>query len=164
MTHDNYNSNEKTFRCLAQCPELMEFLSGKVIWDPFFNDGAVLSVLKKSFPESKIIHKDEDFFKVNKKKKYDIIISNPPFSQKKEILEVLVDSKKPFCLVLPLDVLARKYFSNHYKDQMDKVHIIIPKEVSSMGFGDCKSTPRWMWGWFCYNIPTFKNFNNIIYL
>ncbi len=53
----------------------------KIIWEAFYGDGKSGSYLKELGFQT--IHRDIDFFKNNLG---DIIISNPPFQYKKEVL------------------------------------------------------------------------------
>jgi hypothetical protein len=67
------------------------------------------------------IHENKDFFDDNNYK-YDCIISNPPFSKRKEIFEKLKQINKPFSLIVPLQTLTNHYFKTHFNE---KVQIII---------------------------------------
>lgn len=90
----------------------------RVVWDPFYGDGQSGKDLKSLGFD--VIHEDEDFFKHNKG---DIIVTNPPFSTKKQILKRLVELDKPFILLCPGHLLSRKYF---LIDFADKIQILIP--------------------------------------
>ena len=67
-----------------------------------------------------IIHEDEDFFENNKG---EIIIDNPPFSKKKEILTRLKELDKPFIMIIPTCLLCLKWFQKLYSN---KIQMIIP--------------------------------------
>ena len=104
---DNYKTNkEEWFRIKDFIPK------DKKIWAPFYCDG----LMKNHFKEMgfDIIHEDEDFFENNKG---DIIIDNPPFSKKKEILIRLKELDKPFILICPSVMLSYKYFQELYKNE-----------------------------------------------
>ena len=93
----------------------------KKIWSPFFCNGKQKEYFKELF-NLDIIHEDEDFFENNKG---EIIIDNPPFSKKKEILTRLKEINKPFILLIPTCLLCLKWFQNLYENQ---IQIIIPKK------------------------------------
>ncbi len=149
--NDNYSTPENAYDCLTNYKEMMEFLKDKTIWDPFYNDGSCKSLMEKCFPNSKIIHENKDFFKEIISKQYDVIISNPPFSKKKEIIDILIKNGKPFILLMQLDTLSRRYFFKTIEDRMDSFNLIIPKNINSVKFGNEKHKPRFTWAWFCFN-------------
>jgi len=72
-----------------------------------------------------IIHEPIDFFESNEG---EIIVSNPPFSKSKEVLTRLVELQKPFILILPSSKINTQYVRNLFKDQEDKLQIILPKK------------------------------------
>ncbi len=53
------------------------------------------------------IQDEQDFFQYEPDK-YDIIISNPPFTKKNEVLKRLYELGKPFAILLPLNSLQGK--------------------------------------------------------
>ena len=57
----------------------------------------------------KVIHshidEDKNFFFYEPEEKYDIIISNPPFSQKDNVLKRLYELDKPYAMLLPIPSL-----------------------------------------------------------
>ncbi len=57
----------------------------------------------------KVIHshidEDKNFFFYEPEEEYDIIISNPPFSQKDNVLKRLYELDKPYAMLLPIPSL-----------------------------------------------------------
>lgn len=95
----------------------------KVIWEPFYGDGTSGKYLRElGFT---VIHEKEDFFQHNKG---DIIVSNPPFSATKEVLQRMKELNKPFMLILPSSKINTQYVRNLFKDADDKLQIIIPRK------------------------------------
>ena len=92
------------------------------IWEPFYYDGKSGDTLKTL--GFSVIHEDIDFFKHDKG---DVVISNPPFSQWKEILARLKNLKKPFILLLPSAKLSSKFFRNLFPSLQD-IQLIIPRQ------------------------------------
>ncbi len=89
----------------------------KLIWEAFYGDGESGKYLSnKGF---NIIHNQDDFFKNNKG---DIVVSNPPFEKKKEIINRLVELDKPFILIVPISTLAYQYT----RILKDDIQIMIP--------------------------------------
>jgi hypothetical protein len=91
-----------------------------VIWEPFYGDGKSGEYLQEL--GFNVIHKPIDFFDNNLG---DIIISNPPFSQTKQILKQLLILDKPFILLLP----CSKIYTSYLREWKDKnIQIIIPRK------------------------------------
>lgn len=89
----------------------------KTIWEPFYGDGKSGQYLRQLGFD--VIHEPIDFFENNLG---DIIVSNPPFSDIKEILKRLMVLDKPFILILPVSKL-----NTHYMQVWkDKLQIMIP--------------------------------------
>lgn len=112
----------------------------RIIWTPFDEEWSAFyqglkakgfKVIRSSIEDGK------DFFKYEPKR-WDIIVSNPPFSIKDKILERLYILNKPFAILLPLNSLQGKtrfkYFNQgiqilsfdkrvcyHNKNHMDHV-------------------------------------------
>jgi hypothetical protein len=91
----------------------------KVIWEPFYGDGKSGEYLKSK--GLNVIHENIDFFENNKG---EIVVSNPPFEKKKEIINRLVELDKPFILIMPVSTLCY----NYAKVLKDDLQIIIPKK------------------------------------
>ena len=95
----------------------------KVIWEAFYCDGKSGEYLREL--GFNVIHKDIDFFENNEG---DIVVSNPPYTMKNEILNRLVLLDKPFILIMPVSTLTcqtpRKLFSKNEH----KLQVIIPRK------------------------------------
>ena len=95
------------------------------IWEAFYGDGKSGEILKEVLPNNTIIHEPIDFFKENKG---DIIISNPPFTQKKEVFTRLKALDKPFIIICPSSMINTQYMRNLFANSDSKIQIIIPKK------------------------------------
>lgn len=123
----------------------------KKIWSPFYGDGKQKQYFKELGFD--IIHEDRDFFTYTPD--YDIIIDNPPFSKKKEVLKRLKTLDKPFILIAPSMMLGYKYFQDDFKNN---IQIIIPqKRINFLHLTKPKVgyTPPFASFYFCYklNLP-----------
>jgi len=92
----------------------------KVIWEAFYGDGKSGDDIKSLGFD--VIHEPIDFFSQDRG---DIIISNPPFSQSKEIMDRLFILDKPFILIFPSSKIYTQYFRK-WKDK--NLQIIIPRK------------------------------------
>lgn len=90
----------------------------KVVWEAFYSNGD-----SGAYLESKgvnVIHQDVDFFSNNLG---DIVVSNPPFQYKKQIIERLVLLDKPFILIVPVSTI-----SYQYTRKLKEIQILIPPQ------------------------------------
>lgn len=144
---DNYITNgEDWLRIKDYIPK------DKIIWSPFYCDGKQKEYFKDMGFD--IIHQDKDFFSYTPQ--YDIVIDNPPFSKKKEILARLKELDKPFILIMPSVMLCYKYFQDDYKD----IQIIIPyNRVKFKHLHDINKnyTPPYASFYFCYKMDLPKD-------
>ena len=92
----------------------------KIIWECFYGDGESGNDLKDLGYD--VIHEPIDFFENNKG---DILISNPPFSKKKEVFTRLKELDKPFIIICPASMINTQYIKELF---MNKLQIIIPRK------------------------------------
>ena len=81
---------------------ILEFIpKGKIIWCPFDKEESEFVKQISKINEVVFSHIDDgkDFFKYEPKK-WDIIISNPPFTKKRKYFERALSFDKPFALVM----------------------------------------------------------------
>ncbi len=116
----------------------------KKIWCPFYFNGD--HTLKELGYD--IIHENKDFFTYVPE--CDIIVDNPPFSIKKQVLARLLEIDQPFILIMPCSTLCYKYFQS-YKD---KIQLIVPPKRYNFA-PQLKSSPSFDCLYFCYkmNLP-----------
>jgi hypothetical protein len=95
----------------------------KIIWEAFYGDGKSGKYLEEL--GHKVIHEKIDFFKNDLG---EIIITNIPFSMKKEVLTRLKELGKPFILIMPTATLITQYVRTLFSKTTDKLQIIIPRK------------------------------------
>jgi hypothetical protein len=95
----------------------------KVIWESFYGDGKSGSFLKEL--GFQVIHEEIDFFKNNKG---DIIVSNPPFTMKKQVFKRLVELGKPFVMIMPSSTINTQYVRDLFSKSKEPLQIIIPRK------------------------------------
>lgn len=118
---DEYNTPRELWE------NIKEFLppKDKIVWEAFYgngNSGTILSSLGCT-----VLQSDVDFFDDNQHiiDKMDMIISNIPFSKKKQILARLKEIDKPFIIIMPASTLFTDYLKDTFRDELQ---IIIPKK------------------------------------
>jgi hypothetical protein len=144
---DNYITNKYDWE------RIKDYIpTDKIIWSPFYCDGKQKEYFKELGYD--IIHEDKDFFSYTPE--YDLLIDNPPFSKKNEILNKLNDLDKPFILICPSMLLSYKYFQTNFKDK--NIQLIIP--YKRMNFKHLNSnkknySPPFASFYYCYkmNLP-----------
>jgi len=95
----------------------------KIIWEAFYGDGASGKYLTELGFD--VIHEPIDFFEEDRG---DIIVSNPPFSICKEVLQRIKDLGKPFILILPTSKINTQYFRKIFENEDDPIQIVIPRK------------------------------------
>ncbi len=95
----------------------------KVIYEAFYGDGKSGKYLEEL--GHNVIHDKIDFFDDSKRPEYDILISNAPFSESKEIMDKLYEIDKPFILIFPSSKINTQYFR---KWKNKGLQIIIPRK------------------------------------
>ena len=115
IKHDDYMTPKYAWENIKQY-----IPNDKVIWEAFYGDGKSGSYLEELGFD--VIHEPIDFFEEDKG---DIIVSNPPFSLSKEVMNRLYEIDKPFILIFP----APKIFTSYLRKWKDKgIQIIIPRK------------------------------------
>ena len=144
---DNYITNKEDWE------RIKDYIpKDKKIWSPFYCDGKQKQYFKDMGFD--IIHEDRDFFSYTPE--YDMVIDNPPFSKKKEILAKLKELDKPFILIAPSMMLSYKYFQEDYKD----IQILIPyKRINFKHLNSDKKnySPPFASFYYCYKMNLQKD-------
>lgn len=125
-----------------------------VVWCPFdTEDSEYVKCIRANGNKVIFSHIDsgENFFSFEPKERYDVIISNPPFSLKDDILKRLDELNKPFAILLPLPTLQGQKRFEYLKDcealifdkrinfYSDKEHKIMIKGVAFASIYICKN-------------------------
>jgi len=151
MKHDDYMSPKYAWENIKQ------FIpKDKIIWEAFYGDGKSGNFLTELGYE--VIHEEVDFFENDLG---DIIVSNPPFSQSKEVMARLLILDKPFILILPSSKINTSYFRS-WKDK--GLQIIIPRKrihftklVDGVVPDNYKSSCNFDCFYYCYKIGLSKD-------
>jgi len=113
--HDNYMTPKHAWEAVQQ------FIpKDKVIWEAFAGNGDSSKYLGEL--GFNVVCKEEDFFDSDYG---DIIITNPPFSKKKEVLIKLKELGKPFMIICPSAMIMTQYTRKLFSKE--KLQIIIPR-------------------------------------
>tara|TARA_R110001592_G_scaffold275637_1_gene542712 strand:+ start:54 stop:569 length:516 start_codon:yes stop_codon:yes gene_type:complete len=150
--HDDYMTPKSAWENIKQfIPQ------DKVIWECFYGDGKSGENLREL--GFNVIHEDIDFFENNKG---DMIVSNPPFTLKKEVFTRLIILDKPFIMISSQQLLFTQYFRTIMKDH--NLQLIIPrrriqfiKSVDGVIVENYKSQCNFDCFYYCYKINLDKD-------
>lgn len=151
IKHDDYMTPKYAWENIKQ------FIpKDKIIWEAFYGDGKSGDFLTELGYE--VIHEEVDFFESDLG---DIIVSNPPFSQSKEVMARMLELDKPFILILPSSKINTSYFRS-WKDK--GLQIIIPRKrihftklVDGVIPDNYKSSCNFDCFYYCYKIGLSKD-------
>jgi hypothetical protein len=129
----------------------------KVIWEAFYGNGDSGNYLTELGFD--VIHEDVDFYDNDLG---DIIVSNPPFSDCKNVMPRLAKLDKPFILIMPSSKINTSYFRENFKDKGVQI-IIPPKRIQFVKLVDgkipknYKSCCNFDCFYYCYKIGLPKD-------
>ena len=90
------------------------------IWCPFDAENSKYVILLSQLLDVKVIYShidnNQNFFYYEPEEEYDIIISNPPFSCKDDVLKRLYELNKPYAMLLPIPTLQGQARFPYMKD------------------------------------------------
>lgn len=155
LKHDDYMTPKIAWESIQQY-----LPKDKIIWEAFYGDGKSGDFLREL--GFNVYHEPIDFFN-EEPPKWDLIVSNPPFSKAKEILTKLKPLNKPFVLIFPVSKLTTSYMRTLFKDDND-LQIIIPRRrIHFTKKIDGKTPENWAdrcnfdCFYYCYKMDLPKN-------
>jgi len=116
LKHDDYMTPKSAWENIKHL-----IPKDKVIWEAFYGDGKSGDYLKEL--GFSVIHEPVDFFENNLG---DIIVTNPPFSKSKEVIQRLKELDKPFIIIMPSSKINTSYFRENFMNK--GLQIVIPRK------------------------------------
>lgn len=137
-----------------------------VIWCPFDKkDSEFVKILSKT---NEVIYSHiengEDFYNYEPEKSWDIIISNPPFTNKRKIFERCLSFNKPFALLMSNTWLNDSAPKQLFKDK-DLQLLMFDKRIKYENNGIVQDKITFSSSYYCYNFlpkQIIMEFLNII--
>jgi hypothetical protein len=147
IKHDDYMTPQSAWE------NIKNFIpKDKLIWECFYGNGSSGTYLTELGFD--VIHEDIDFYENNLG---EILVSNPPFSDCKNVMKRLAILDKPFIMIMPSSKINTSYFRETFKDK--GIQIIIPnkriqfiKLVNGEIPNDYKSCCNFDCFYYCYKI------------
>ena len=153
LKHDDYMTPKYAWE------NIKKYIPDVKIWEAFYGDGESGTHLQSLGFD--VIHKEIDFFNDDTLPEYDCIVSNPPFSQSKAVVERLLKLDKPFIIIMPSSKINTGYFRESF---MNKIQIIIPpKRIHFTKLVDGEKPKNWKNAcnfdcfYYCYKIGLPKD-------
>ena len=106
----------------------IQHLKDKIIWCPFDKeDSQFVKVLKENGFNVVYSHIEygQDFF-TYEPEKWDVIISNPPYKNKRAYWERCIKLGKPFALLLPVNILSDSAINATLRERERELCLLIP--------------------------------------
>ena len=130
--HDDYMTPKQAWE------DIKDYIPrDKEIWEAFYGDGKSGEYLEEL--GFNVIHEDIDFFDNDLG---DIIVSNPPFSKSKIVMERLAELDKPFIIIMPSSKINTGYMRETFMNK--GLQIIIPrKRATSRTFSSRCGSSGW---------------------
>ena len=105
----------------------------KIIWSPFdTKNSEFVLVLKENGYKVVYSHivDGQDFFNYEPEK-WDIIVSNPPFTKKLEVLKRLKELNKPFAIILGINCLDYIVMQDYFRNEMSDIQFLFQNRKMS---------------------------------
>ena len=123
-----------------------------VVWCPFDKkDSEFVNIISES---NKVIYSHiengEDFYNYEPEKSWDIIISNPPFTNKRKIFERCLSFNKPFALLMSNTWLNDSAPKQLFKDK-DLQLLMFDKRIKYENNGIVQDKITFSSSYYCYN-------------
>lgn len=141
MNQLNFKSNDEFYTPLETVKDFIKIFNiskGKVIWCPFDDNTSnfVIELKKQGYKViNSHINLGRNFYNYEPKEHSDIIISNPPFKNKRLIIERCLSFKKEFYLLLGSAIT----FQNGIADVLNKTNqYYLKKPVEFEGINNLK--------------------------
>jgi hypothetical protein len=113
------DSRDEFLTPIVAWESVLKFINPElVVWDSAFHKDSLLQTLHENTVSSDIDFLKDDFVD------YDIQLTNVPFSKKAAWLARSLHLGKPFILLLPADIIHRRFFQKLFKDE--NFQLLIP--------------------------------------
>jgi|694.fasta_scaffold17189_5 hypothetical protein len=145
------NKKDEMYTPAILVEPITQYIQHKTVWCPFdtANSEFVLALQKNNTVIHTHIKDGYDFFKYEPEH-YDVIVSNPPFSKKLDVLNRLQQLGKPYAMLFPTTMLNYQCIANFFVGNAPEM-LIPDKKVSFNG-----KTSSFSCSYYCKNVLPFS--------
>jgi len=156
---NTYKTDDEYYTPKHAWEDIVRFIpKDKVIWEAFKGNGDSAEHLRQLGFE--VLCDDEDFFK--SQAKGDIVVTNPPFSKAKAVLERLVELDMPFIIILPCFKITTRYVREVFRGKERDLKVIVPqKRINFVKPGLLKSKCSFDCFYYCFRNPAMEDLPNL---
>lgn len=134
-------------------PILKYIPKGSIVWCPFDKEDSqfVIHLKEAGF---KVINTHIDYgqdFYTYEPPKWDVIVSNPPFTNKRKIFERALSFDKPFALIAPMTWLNDSAPAHLFKDKELQI-LSFDKRMKFLNHGTIQTKITFMSAYWCYKL------------
>lgn len=147
-------SNDECYTLDYAVKPILKYIpKGYVVWCPFDTEDSQFVKQIRANGNKVIrshIQDGKDFYDYEPNEHWDCIISNPPFTNKRDIFERALSFNKPFALIMSntwLNDSAPKQLFKHKDLQL----LMFDKRMRFMNNGKIGNNPTFSSSYFCYN-------------
>ena len=150
--NDDYETPEEAFELLLPYID-----TSNVIYEPFYCEGKAKEFLN-NIGYKNVIHENEDFYVNWEHYKFDVIITNPPYSCKVHVFKELYKIGKPFALLVPVSTISKLFLKKIFGNDLHKIQLIIPNKRIHFIKNGIQSNRNWFDTVFlCYKLNLDKD-------
>ena len=128
LTANKTSAGDEVYTPFYAVEPLMEFLpKDKKIWCPFDEEWSAFYqyLTEQGFDVKRSSLKDDKDFFHFEPDEWDILVSNPPFSKKNEVLKRAFAFQKPFALLLPVNSIQGKARYKIFNNEIVSLHFLM---------------------------------------
>lgn len=150
--NDNYTTPKEAFEMLLPYIDI-----NLIVYEPFYCDGLSGKYLR-DIGFKNVIHENEDFYDNWSKYKFDIILTNPPYSSKVRVFKQLYKINKPFCVLVPVSTITKLFIRKIFGNDINEIQMIIPnKRIHFNKNGNETKKCCFDTLWLCYKLNLEKD-------
>lgn len=145
------NKKDELYTPAILVEPIAQYIHNKTVWCPFDTENSefVLALQKNNTVIHTHIKDGYDFFKYEPDH-YDVIVSNPPFSKKLDVLYRLQNLGKPYAMLFPTTMINYQCIANYFVGNLPQM-LIPDKKVSFNG-----KTASFSCTYFCKDVLPFS--------
>ena len=132
-----------------------------VLWEAFSGNGQSAEYLRELGFE--VVCDGADFFESDPKG--DIVVTNPPFSKSKRVLQRLVELQMPFLMILPCCKVTTQHFQRMFAPSLSDLKLIVPrKRINFTKPGMARSKATFDTFYYAWRVPSMADLPNLNFL